>query len=353
VAMSGGVDSSVAAALMVRRGFQVIGLTMQIWQESQTDHRHAGCCSLGAVEDARRIGRALGIPHYVVNYRDEFRDKVIVDFIEEYGAGRTPNPCIQCNRHLKFAHLLAKMRELGCRTLVTGHYARVRHLADGSHRLLAARASEKDQSYVLYMLDQGSLAVSCFPLGELGGKDITRRMAAELGLHVADKPDSQEICFVGEAGGYREFLGKVRPEMFVGGEIVDADGRVLAEHDGIAGFTVGQRRGIRVAAKNGKALYVIRIEPATRRVVVGENDELLTRTVGLDRLFWSSGEPAEGPVPVFAKIRYNMDAQPAVLWGGDDPRIVFDSPVRAVTPGQTAVAYRGKTVIAGGTIRQT
>jgi tRNA-specific 2-thiouridylase len=352
VAMSGGVDSSVAAALMVRRGFEVVGLTMQIWQENQTDSRHSGCCSLGAVEDARRVGRALGIPHYVVNYRDEFRDKVISDFVSEYAAGRTPNPCIQCNRHLKFAHLIEKMRELGCRTLVTGHYARVRRLADGSHRLLTARARDKDQSYVLYMLDQDSLAVSYFPLGELDGKETTRRIASELGLHVADKPDSQEICFVSEEGGYREFLGKVRPEMFVPGEIVDDQGRVLARHEGIAGFTVGQRRGIRVAAPGGRPLYVLRLEPSLNRVVVGENDALLTRTVFLRDLSWSSGVPTAGPVRVTAKIRYNMDPQPAVLWGGDDMRMVFDSAVRAVTPGQTAVAYRGCTVIAGGTIRR-
>ena len=286
--MSGGVDSSVAAALMVRRGFEVVGLTMQIWQESQTDAHHSGCCSLGAVEDARRVGRALGIPHYVVNYRDEFRDTVIADFIDEYAAGRTPNPCVQCNRHLKFAHLLTKMRELGCRTLVTGHYARVRRLADGSHRLLRARGTEKDQSYVLYMLDQEGLAVTYFPLGELDGKDVTRKIASDLGLHVADKPDSQDICFVGEAGGYREFLVKNRPEMFAAGEVVDEQGRFLTTHQGIAAFTVGQRRGIRVAGKTGKPLYVLRLEPSLNRVVVGEDDVLLTRTVWLDGLSWSS-----------------------------------------------------------------
>lgn len=351
-AMSGGVDSSVAAALMVRRGFQVVGLTMQIWQESQTDARHSGCCSLGAVEDARRVGRALGIPHYVVNYRDEFRETVIADFIDEYAAGRTPNPCVQCNRQLKFAHLLAKMSELGCRTLVTGHYARVRRAPDGSYRLLRSRGLDKDQSYVLYMLDQAGLAACYFPLGELDGKDVTRKIAADLGLHVAEKPDSQEICFVSEAGGYREFLEKSRPAMFAPGEVVDEEGRVLAEHQGVAGFTVGQRRGIRVASKTGKPLYVLRLEPSLNRVVVGEDAALLTRTVRLERIVWSSGVPEPSTVAVAAKIRYNMEPQKAKLYGGDDPHIVFDEPVRAVAPGQTAVAYRGRAVLAGGTIRQ-
>jgi tRNA-specific 2-thiouridylase len=351
VAMSGGVDSSVAAALMVKRGYQVVGVTMQIWQESQTDPSHSGCCSLGAVEDARRVARVLGIPHYVANYRDEFRDTVIADFIDEYAAGRTPNPCVQCNRRLKFAHLMDKMRELGCQTLVTGHYARVRRSADGPHRLMRARGAEKDQSYVLYMLDQECLASVYFPLGELAGKDDTRQVAAELGLHVHDKPDSQEICFVSEAGGYQEFLRKSRPAMFSPGEIVDEQGNVLAEHDGIAGFTVGQRKGIRVASKSGRALYVIRLEPAKNRVVVGEDEALLARTALLEGVQWSQGSALDGPVRVEAKIRYNMEPRRARLYGGDVPKLVFDEAIRAITPGQTAVAYRGQSVLAGGTIR--
>jgi tRNA-specific 2-thiouridylase len=348
VAMSGGVDSSVAAALMKRRGFDVIGLTMQIWQESQTDPRHAGCCSLGAVEDARRVARVLDIPHYVMNFRDEFRKSVIDNFVEEYAAGRTPNPCVQCNRFVKFEILMDKMRELGCDRLVTGHYARIRRTADG-YRLMRARGSEKDQSYVLYMLSQEQLASTYFPMGELRSKEEGRALARDLGLAIADKPDSQEICFVSEAGGYKEFLRRSRPDIFGRGEIVDTSGRAVGEHEGVADFTVGQRRGIQVPTRNGRPLYVIELKPSANQVVVGDADELLTREVPLDGLFWSV-PASDGPVRVQAKIRYNMDPQPATLVGSA-AKLIFDQPVRAVTPGQIAVAYRGATVVAGGTIR--
>lgn len=347
VAMSGGVDSAVVAGLLKRRGFDVVGVTMQIWQESQRDPRHAGCCSLGAVEDARRTARALDIPHYVVNFKDAFKQTVIDEFVDEYSRGRTPNPCVTCNRKVKFESLMAKAEELGCGMLATGHYARVRRRGEG-WSLLRSKGGQKDQSYVLYMLRQEQLAKVAFPLGELGDKAETRRMAREMGLPVADKPDSQDICFVSEAGGYREFLRKARPDTQQPGEVVDRDGRVLAVHEGIAGFTVGQRRGIGVSGS--RPLYVVALEPATGRVRVGDEDELLSNEVSFDEVAWSGPSRPSGPVRVRAKIRHNMELRLATLHPGQTARLVFDEPVRAVTPGQIAVAYRGETVVAGGKI---
>jgi tRNA-specific 2-thiouridylase len=349
--MSGGVDSSVAAALLKRRGHEVVGVTLQIWQESQTDPRHAGCCSLGAVEDARRVARLLEIPHYVFNMRDEFRESVIANFVEEYSAGRTPNPCVQCNRHIKFDLLCAKMRELGCSRLATGHYARVRREPrTGRYSLLTARGKSKDQSYVLYMMTQEQLSHAVFPLGELADKERTRDLARSEGLPVSEKPDSQEICFVSEAGGYREFLRARRPETFRQGEVVDESGRVLARHSGVADFTIGQRKGVLAGAAAGRPLYVLRLEPESNRVVVGPVEGLERCEVRFSYPVWGVLTPERCPARVKAKIRYNMEPRPATLYSDPTPLVVFDAPVRAVSPGQIVVAYVGARVAVGGTI---
>jgi tRNA-specific 2-thiouridylase len=246
---------------------------------------------------------------------------------------------------------MQKSQELGCEVLATGHYARVRKRGSG-FSLLRSAGGHKDQSYVLYMLNQNQLAHTWFPLGEMGDKAETRRLAWEYGLPVADKPDSQEVCFVSEAGGYREFLRTSRPEAFEAGELVDSSGRSMGTHEGVADFTVGQRRGIGVAV--GKPLYVLSLDPATKRVVVGDDEELLRRDVPLEDVVWSgpadSRRHAEGGVRVMAKVRYNMEPRSAALYAQPAPRLVFDEPVRAVTPGQIAVAYRGQTVVAGGKI---
>lgn len=345
VAMSGGVDSSVVAALLKRRGCKVIGVTMQIWQENQRDPRHSGCCSLGAVEDARRVAHMLDIPHYVVNYKTLFRETVIEDFVSEYAAGRTPNPCVRCNREVKFDALIGQMREIGAAALATGHYARIRR-GPGRSRLMRARGTEKDQSYVLYMLAGSQLEPLRFPLGDLPDKAETRRIAAELGLPVAGKPDSQEICFVGEAGGYREFLQRERPDLLRRGAIVDREGRELGEHGGVATLTVGQRRGVGVSSRDGRPLYVLELRPEQNLAVVGHEEELLQTEVRIRDVVWH--EEVRRPIRVAAKIRYNMEAKPATL--DPDGTLRFAQPVRAVAPGQIAVAYRGATVVAGGTI---
>lgn len=350
VAMSGGVDSAVAAALMLEKGYDVIGMTMQIWPEAKTDDRHSGCCSLGAVEDARRSARALGIPHYVVNFREEFQNKVIDNFVEEYSRGRTPNPCVRCNRFVKFETLLAQAKELGCSKLVTGHYARVEQGADGWYRLLMATHDGKDQSYALYSLNQEQLSYLEFPIGDLPDKSVTRSIAAKHGLHVANKPDSQEICFVKESGGYVEFIKKVSPNAVQEGELVTSSGTQLGKHTGVAALTVGQRRGLAVASPNGKPLYVLKLDPGNNKIVVGEEHELLREEVSLEDVHFNLPSPLTEPLKVQAKIRYNMAPRSATLHGGKEPKLVFDEPVRAVTPGQIAVAYVDKAVVAGGTI---
>jgi len=346
-AMSGGVDSSVAAAILVRSGYEVAGVTLQIWPEG-AESEGEGCCSLDAVEDARRVASLLGIPHYVMNMREEFERTVIADFVDEYSRGRTPNPCIRCNQHIKFSTLIRRAKAVGADFIATGHYSRVEQGADGLLRLLRAVDSSKDQSYVLYMLGQQELAHTLFPLGGLR-KEETRRLAHEMGLAVWRKADSQEICFVGK-GGYRAFLNQRRPELAVEGPIVDLDGRRLGTHGGFSGFTLGQRKGVGIAA--AEPLYVVDVIPQTNTVVVGPQWALMASRITFGGAHWVDGRGPEGEIAVTIKVRYNMRDIPAIirplhggLWEAE-----FASPERAPTPGQAAVVFRGDTVLGGGTI---
>ncbi len=359
-AMSGGVDSAVTAALLVEEGYDVIGITLQIWQEHAEQGKYGGCCSLGAVEDARRASAKIGIPHYVLNFRDYFADKVIDKFVSEYSKGRTPNPCVECNRSVKFEELLRHAEDLGADYLATGHYARIRfNETSGRHELLRAFDDAKDQSYALYTLTQEQLSKTLMPLGHLPNKAETRRIAKERGLALASKPDSQEICFVPKSG-YVEFLTEKAPAAVRPGKIVDTGGKTLGEHGGVAFYTIGQRK--RLPASGDGALFVISLDADTNTVVVGRDEELYAAGCVADTLSWSAlaGLQKDGlPLEASVKIRYNGTAAASTLAPGDMDETVnvrFAAPQRAVTPGQSAVFYggagedAGQVVLGGGTI---
>ncbi len=349
--MSGGVDSAVTAALLKKQGYNVIGITLQIWQEHSEQGKHGGCCSLGAVEDARRAANRIGIPHYVLNFRDYFAEKVIDKFVDEYARGRTPNPCVECNRTVKFDELLRQAENLGADYLATGHYGRIRFNETTSrHELWRARDVRKDQSYALYTLTQRQLSRTLMPLGELESKAETRRIAREHGLALSDKPDSQEICFVPKEG-YTHFLAAKVGNGMRSGKIVDSSGKVRGEHGGLPNYTVGQRK--RLPASGDGPLYVIRLEPATNTVVVGSDGELFARRFHVINVNWVGLNGIDAPVEVYARIRYNGTAAPAVIEpGGETGSVIctFAEPQRAITPGQAAVFYMGDCVAGGGTI---
>ena len=350
VGMSGGVDSSVAAYLLKEQGYDVIGVTMQIWQEEDacSVEENGGCCGLSAVEDARRVASALEIPYYVMNFKKEFRENVIDYFTDEYLSGRTPNPCIACNRYVKWEALLNRSMAIGVEYIATGHYARIERLANGRYTLRRSATLAKDQTYALYNLTQEQLAHTLMPVGAYA-KDEIRSIAEKIGLLVADKPDSQDICFVPD-GDYASFIRENTGREIPEGNFVTPDGKILGRHKGIIHYTVGQRKGLGLAL--GYPAFVLEIRPDTNEVVIGTYEESLTHTVRADRINFMSVEDLTEPRRVFAKIRYNhKGAWCTVEKTGEDEIVCrFEEPQRAVTPGQAVVLYDREYVLGGGTI---
>ncbi len=348
VAMSGGVDSSVTAALLKEAGYDVVGVTLQLYDHGAAAKRKGACCAGQDIHDARNVADRIGIPHYVLDYESRFRQSVIDDFADGYARGETPIPCVQCNRTVKFRDLLAVARDLGAAALATGHYAR-RIAADGGAELHAAVDPARDQSYFLFATTQAQLDYLRFPLGAMPKSDV-RAHAARLSLPVAAKPDSQDICFVPD-GRYRDLVAKLRPEAAVAGEIVDEGGNVLGRHDGTIGFTVGQRRGLNIGARDASAepLYVLRVEPARARVVVGPKSSLAGRTVRLREANWLGASPAEGKAA--ARIRSTTAPKPASYARiGAGAEVVLDEPEYGIAAGQACVLYDGSRVLGGGWI---
>ena len=348
IAMSGGVDSSVAAFLMKEQGCQCIGATMKLFHNEDIGvKRTKTCCSLEDVEDARSVAFRLGIPYYVFNFSDDFKGQVIDRFIAAYERGATPNPCIDCNRYLKFERLYERARILGCDAIVTGHYARIEQ-ENGRWLLKKSLDESKDQSYVLYSLTQEQLAHTRLPLGVMH-KSETRRIAEEQGFYNADKPDSQDICFVPN-GDYAGFIARFTGHDCSAGDFVDEDGHVLGRHRGIVHYTVGQRKGLGIAAD--APLYVKQIDAASNRVVLSGNESLFSRELTANDFNWIAYDVPPRELRASARVRYHQREQAATVTVLGDGRVhlVFDEPQRAITPGQAVVLYDGDTVLGGGTI---
>lgn len=351
IGMSGGVDSSVAAALLKEQGYDVVGVTMQVWEEEDPHAIADGkaCCSLSAVEDARRVATQLDIPYYVMNFKDIFKEKVVDYFQEEYLQGRTPNPCIACNRYIKFDALLEKAISMGIDYVATGHYARVEYdFESDRYRMKKAADSHKDQTYFLYSLTQKQLSKTLFPLGGYTKEEI-RRMAEDIGLQIASKPDSQEICFV-SGNDYAGFIERNTGETIEPGNFVDIYGNILGRHEGIINYTIGQRKGLGISL--GHPTYVVRIDPKTNTVVLGDNEDVFAKGLVASDLNFVSIEGLESNMDVKAKIRYAAKETSATIKPMDGGRVevIFGQPVRAITPGQAVVFYDGDIVVGGGII---
>ena len=352
VAMSGGVDSSVAAALLVEQGYQVVGMMMRLWSEAAANGRvHNRCCTPDQMADARRIADKLDIPFYALDTRQVFRDTVVQYFIDQHRQGVTPNPCLECNRHIRFEWLLNNALALDADYLATGHYARVTQDPSGSYVLRKGVDAAKDQSYVLSVLGQDQLRHALFPVGEYT-KSQVRELAARFGLPTASKHDSQDLCFLGD-GDYRRFLAQHAPEVMTSGPIVRRDGQVIGQHQGLANYTIGQRKGLGLHA--GEPLYVIDTDLLRNVLIVGTRDELGATALTAGRFNWVSGAVPGQPFRAEVKIRYKAQPAPAVVTplGADRVRVAFDELVRDITPGQGAVVYDGDVCLGGGIIERS
>lgn len=351
VGMSGGVDSSVAAWLLKEEGYDVMGVTMQIWQDETPEviEESGGCCGLGAVEDARRVAWDLGISYYVMNFKSEFKERVMDYFVDEYVSGRTPNPCIACNRFVKWESLLKRSLNIGAEYIATGHYARIEKLENGRYALRKSVTEAKDQTYALYNLTQYQLAHTLMPVGNYS-KDQIRKIADMIQLRVAHKPDSQEICFIPDHD-YAKFIEETTGKEALPGDFVDVDGAVLGRHEGITHYTVGQRKGLNLSM--GRPVFVTEIRPKTNQVVIGNADDVFSSTLRCSGINWMAIDGLAGREQrVIAKIRYSHKGATCTIReaGPDLVECRFDQPQRAITPGQAVVFYMGDYVAGGGTI---
>lgn len=352
VGMSGGVDSSVAAYLLKEAGYDVIGVTMQVWQDEDpfVSAENGGCCGLSAVDDARRVADMLDIPYYVLNFKREFKESVIDYFVDSYMHGKTPNPCIACNRYVKWEALLNRAMELGCDYIATGHYARVCQLSNGRYAIKKSATDKKDQTYALYNLTQEQLKRTLMPVGEYEKEEV-REIAQKIGLLVANKPDSQEICFIPDHD-YAAYIERETGTSFPQGNFVDVNGNIIGRHKGIIHYTIGQRKGLGLSL--GAPAFVLEIRPETNEVVIGTNEDTFHESLLADQVNFMSVSNLEGELRVTAKIRYSHQGTPCLLhMEGEDSIIChFEEPVRAITPGQAVVFYDGDVVVGGATIQK-